>query len=165
MIRKTLFVVAFIAAAVMTALVGLPAGTALVAQETAITEDEAVVAVVPDVMLALGERYDGPLWDLEVQSLAVQTSATRVGWSDVLIGISLRNDDAAPLPYSSTAFFDGVGYPRIALVDAFGVVRPYRMLRPHLDAVPNSNVTQIPPGLAGRWTVGFPVPPTCCRRG
>lgn len=156
--RKTLLAVAANAAALALVVAGLPAGTSLVAQESDAATDGADAAGGSVVELDLGERYEGELWDIEAQELFLAESPDRTAWSEVRIGIALRNNLPQALPYSSTAFFDGDGYPRLALVDAFDVTRSYDMLRPGADAIPGSNVHEIPPDLTGRWTVGFEVP-------
>jgi hypothetical protein len=108
--------------------------------------------------LELGGTYSAAPWDLKVQAVFDAESPTRAGWTEIRIAVSLRNNLAERIPYGDNVFFSDPLYPRLAIIDAGGTVRPLRLVRLENDAVGGSAIQHIGPQMAGRWTIGFEVP-------
>ena len=142
---------------------GLPAatsGVAILAQEAS-TEAE-LETDTPTTFnvehLSLGERYETPLFDLEIQDAFVAPSVDGVGYSKVRAAVAFRQLSDVPVPYEWAGMTGMVGYPELRVVDEDGEIWSITVRDPAQALLPGSNLVSLEPYVPGHWTVGFQVP-------
>ncbi len=83
---------------------------------------------------------------------------TRSGYTEVRVGITMRNVFEVDIGYRPDAFFADPMYPRLGLLDGSGREWPLVAAHSTRALLPGSTLTVVPPQLTGRWTAGFQVP-------
>jgi hypothetical protein len=127
------------------------------------TEASVIVAVAqdaeegPDRVLKLGEAYSGPGYELIAQASFSEVIPNRPGYSQILVGVILKNTSPAQYVYNDLGFPTLPGRPEL-IVRAGNGVYPIDLLHPVVGARPGSDVTAINPGMTVRWTYGYQVP-------
>ncbi|MDH3730363.1 MAG: hypothetical protein OES13_04460 [Acidimicrobiia bacterium] len=117
-------------------------------------------AALPAMLMQLS-RSDSLVtgtWEMTVGDVFAAASPVRSGYSEVRIGLNMKNVGDADAGYRVDGFFTDPAYPRLAIVDGRG--RDHRLLPEHSTRalLPGSTLSAVPPGMTARWTVGFQVP-------
>ena len=111
----------------------------------------------PAETLLLGEAFTGPGYELIAQASFSEVVPNRPGFSQILVGVLLKNTSTVQYAYNDLGFPTLPGRPEL-IVRAGNGVYPIDLLDPLVGARPGSDVTVVNPGMTVRWTYGYQVP-------
>jgi hypothetical protein len=149
--------IALVAAA--TALAMVAALSPVAAQSDDETEAAAAEEVQPALqLLTRADTFGAGAWELSVGEAFTIASPTVADVTEVRVAVTMRNTSESDAAYRPDGFFSDPSYPRLAIRDGSGTERPLRAARSLEALLPGSTLHSVPPGLTGRWTVGFDVP-------
>lgn len=111
----------------------------------------------PAETLLLGEAFTGPGYELIAQASFSEVVPNRPGFSQILVGVILKNTSTVQYAYNDLGFPTLPGRPEL-IVRAGNGVYPIDLLDPVVGARPGSDVTVVNPGMTVRWTYGYQVP-------
>lgn len=153
MVRKIML----LAVAAAVAFAALPVAAARPVPVNAAFQEEQDEPVAPPEIqsLALGERFVGDAFALEVQDVLIVPSVLRTDFNDIRVAVAFQNRGDEPLPFSPVALSGEPGYPSLQLVDDEGVIQQLDRSDPYRMAVAASNLSSIPAGIPAHWTLGF----------
>ena len=107
--------------------------------------------------LQLGEAHSGPGYELIAQASFSEVVPNRPGYSQILVGVILRNTSTVDYVYNDLGFPNLPGRPEL-VVRAGNGVYPIDLLDPVIGSRPGSDLTVVNPGVTVRWTYGYQVP-------
>jgi hypothetical protein len=116
------------------------------------------VPLPPPAQLGRSDTFVTGTWELAVDQVFSAPSPIRNGYTEVRVGLTMRNIGDAEAVYHADGFFGAAGYPRLDLTDGAGNAGPLRGSHSTRALLPGSMLSTVPPGLTARWTIGFQVP-------
>jgi hypothetical protein len=122
---------------------------------TAATDD---IAAPPLTELARSDTFVTGTWELAVDQVFSAPSPIRHGYTEVRVGVTMKNRGDVAAEYRSDGFFGGAEYPRLGMTDGAGNAGALLGSQSVRAVLPGSMLSTVPPGLTARWTVGFQVP-------